>query len=119
PIPGITVPGIGTNKLIISGTPTATGTETFTLTMTDTIGVSIQQSYSLTVNPVVTLSPTTVPAGDVGTAYDTTINAVGGTGSKAISVTNIFGSVPGINLPNSGTDTLDITGVPTSNGTLN
>ncbi len=57
-IAGLTVPANGTGSLAITGTPTATGTETFTVTATDRSAARRVVSYSIVVNPAVTLSPT-------------------------------------------------------------
>src|SRR5207248_11566833 len=61
---------------LLSGTPTQSGTFTVTVRATDANGCSGTQSYSLVINcPTTTLSPTTLPSGTVGTAYNQTISA--------------------------------------------
>jgi hypothetical protein len=116
-IPGLTVPGTGTNSLTISGTPTASGTETFTLTATDTTGAKAVTNYSITVNPAVLLNPAGLPGDTINIPYNQTIAASGGTGTVTLTVSNNTGSLPGITVPTSGTGTLTISGTPTATGT--
>ena len=116
-VAGLVVPASGTGSLSISGTPTATGTETFTVTATDPAGDTASASYSITVNPTVTLSPATLPAGNVNAAYNQAITASGGTGTVTLSVSNITGAISGLNVPASGTGSLSISGTPTAMGT--
>jgi len=113
---GLSVPTSGTGSLAITGTPTATGTETFTVTATDTASNTSTTNYSITVNPV-GLSPATLPAGTVNTAYNQTITAVGGTGTVSLAVSNIANAVAGLSVPTSGTGSLAIAGTPTATGT--
>jgi len=87
---------------VLSGTPTATGTFTFIVTATDSLGVNGTHSYTVVINPAVTITTTALPGGTVGTAYNQTISATGGTGALTFSV-------PGASLP-SGL-TLSTTGV--------
>ena len=75
---GITFSG---NRL--AGTPSATGTFTFTVQVTDSIGDTASNNYTLTVDPAISISPTTLPVGTVNNAYNqtTTLSASGGSGS--------------------------------------
>jgi len=116
-IAGLTIPGSGTNAITISGTPTASGTETFTVTATDTLGASTQVNYSITVNAAVTLSPSSVPGGVLGVAYNQTITASGGTGNKSLVVSNVQNPIAGLTIPSGGTNAIAITGTPTAAGT--
>jgi large repetitive protein len=102
---------------VLSGTPTAPGSFSFTVTATDTTGATGAMSYTVTINPALALSPSSLPAGTVGTAYNQTITASGGTGSVSLAVSNISGSIPGLIVPTSGTGTLVISGTPTASGT--
>jgi hypothetical protein len=117
-IPGLVLPGSGTNSLAIGGTPTATGTETFTLTATDQVGGTTHTNYSITVNPLPTLSPGSLPASTQGVAYNQTITASGGTGNIGIAVSDIQNPIAGLNIPTSGSNTLAISGTPTVAGTV-
>ena len=116
-IAGLVVPASGTGTLVISGTPTATGTETFTVTATDAVGTKEITNYSITVNPAVTLSPSSLPADTINIAYSQSITASGGTGSIGLAVSNIQNTIAGLIVPASGTGTLMISGTPTATGT--
>ncbi len=101
---------------VISGTPTAGGTFNFTIRATDADSFTGTRAYSVTVAaPTITLSPTTVSAATVGSAYSTTVSATGGTASYSYAIT--AGALPaGVSL-NSGTGV--ISGTPTAAGTFN
>ncbi len=116
-IAGLTVPASGTGSLAIGGTPTATGTETFTVTATDAVGGTTGAvSYSIVVNPAITLSPTSLAADTINVGYNQTIAASGGTGTVTL-VTNVTHAIAGLTVPASGTGSLAITGTPTATGT--
>src|SRR5207253_2711516 len=116
-IAGLTLPASGINALTIAGTPTAAGTETFTLTATDQAGNTAQADYSITINPAVTLRPSSLPADTINIAYNQTITASGGTGNKSLIVSNVQNAIPGLTIPATGTNALTITGTPTVTGT--
>ena len=103
-IAGLIVPASGSNTLRITGTPTAAGTETFTVTATDTLGATTSTNYSITVNAAVSLAPPRLPAGTVNAAYNQTITASGGTGSKTLAVSNIQNAIAGLIVPTSGSN---------------
>ena len=100
------LPASGSNAFNITGTPTAAGTETFTVTATDTLAATTSTNYSITVNPAVTLGPSTLPADTVNVAYNQTLTASGGTGSIAVTVSNIQNAIAGLILPASGSNAL-------------
>jgi Putative Ig domain/GxGYxYP putative glycoside hydrolase C-terminal domain len=102
---------------VLSGTPTATSSYTFTVTATDSVGASASQSYTVTINPAIALSSGNLPADTAGLAYHGTVTASGGTGSLALTVSNINGTIPGLNVPASGSGSLFISGTPTASGT--
>ena len=66
---------------LLSGTPTASGTFNFTVRATDANGCFGERAFTITVNacPSVTISPNALPGGLVGTAYNQTLTASGGT----------------------------------------
>ena len=115
-IPGITVPSSGTNSLLINGTPTAAGTETFTVTATDSVtGKTVTAKYSLVVNPVLSLTPATLPGDTVNAAYSQAITFSGGIGPVSFGV-NITQAIAGLAVA-SGTGGVSISGTPTTTGT--
>ena len=82
---GGTLPaGLALNSAgLISGTPTAGGTSTFTVKLTDSSGaasggMSVQQTFSLTVVAVLSVPTTTLPEGTIGVAYNGTLPVSGG-----------------------------------------
>jgi uncharacterized protein (TIGR03118 family) len=116
-IPGLTIPSGGTDSLSLSGTPTAAGTVTFTVTATDSLGSSFARNYTLTVSAL-SIVPGTLPTGTAGVAYSATLTAEGGSGNTTLTVSKLSGTIPGLNVPTSGTNTLSIGGTPTGTGTI-
>jgi hypothetical protein len=102
----------------ITGTPTTFGTFNFTITATDSNGCPGSRAYSLVIAavacPAITLNPTTLPPGSIGTAYSQTVIASGGTAPYTYSLS---GTLPnGLSLnPVTGA----ITGTPTATGIFN
>ncbi|MBU0866150.1 MAG: putative Ig domain-containing protein [Alphaproteobacteria bacterium] len=110
--PGLLLSGGGT----IAGTPTAGGTYNFTLTATDANAQTGSRAYTLTIGAaVVTLPPTTLAGGQVGFAYNASLNpASGGTAPYSYAVTT--GALPaGLTLSAGGL----LSGTPTAFGTFN
>ncbi|SCB47007.1 Putative Ig domain-containing protein, partial [Rhizobium miluonense] len=103
----------------VSGTPTAAGTFNFTITATDsstgTGPFASSKAYSITVAaPTISVSPSSLSAGVVGTAYSQTITASGGTSSYSFAITS--GALPaGLTLSSGGS----LAGTPTAGGTFN
>ena len=72
---------LNTSTGVISGTPTAFITSTFTVKVTDSAPtpVTASQQLSLTINnPPLTITTTSLPNGQVGTAYGASVAAAGG-----------------------------------------
>ncbi|AEM49468.1 outer membrane autotransporter barrel domain protein [Stenotrophomonas maltophilia JV3] len=110
---GALPPGIGLSSAgVISGTPTTTGSYTFTVQATDGFGFSGSQAYALAVNaPAIVFVQTTLPGGQVATAYSQTLSAGGGSGSFTYSLS--AGALPpGIALSSAGA----LSGTPTAAG---
>jgi hypothetical protein len=100
---------------VISGTPTSTGTFTFTVSVTDANSSTATQTYSnISIGAqLISITPTTLPAGTTGTAYSQTITATGGTAPYTFTVTS--GNLPtGLSLSTSGV----ISGTPSATGTF-
>src|SRR5437588_5986201 len=78
----------------LSGTPTASGSYTFSITATDAVGGSDSQTYTVTINPAVSITTATLANWDVGVAgYSQSVSAVGGTGVKTFA--RSAGALPG------------------------
>ena len=115
------------------GTPTSTSitntTSTFTVKVTDTSGapagpVSAQQSLSITVIGVLTVTTAALPNGRVGIAYSAGIETSGGVIPLSWSLvpTAVCGTAggtipPGLVLQGTNTEAGEITGTPTAAGT--
>ncbi len=103
---GLTLSGAG----LLSGTPTTAQTASFTIRATDANGCTGSLAYTLTMAcPTITLSPTSLPAGVVGTAYSQALSSTGGTSPKTFAV--ISGAIPtGLTLSSAGL----LSGTPTT-----
>jgi hypothetical protein len=100
---------------VVSGTPTGSGASTFTISVSDS-GSPVQTksaTLSITVvGPTLTITSSTLAAATVGTAYNQTLAATGGTLPYTWSISS--GSLPaGLTLTTSGV----ISGMPTAAGT--
>ncbi len=113
----LTIAGSGSGTITVIGTPTSTGTVSFDVTPTDSIGTGATTVYSFSVIAGVTLSPTSLPSGEVGVNYNQSITASGGSGSITLSTSNV-NNPTGLNINGSGTGTITVTGIPTATGTV-
>jgi hypothetical protein len=102
------------NAGVITGTPTTAGTANFTVSATDS-GTPAQiktQALSIIVNPVLSITVTTLPSGVVTTGYSQAVSTNGGTPPITFSVT--AGALPpGLSLIGSSGV---ISGTPTAYG---
>ncbi len=108
---GLTLSSAG----VLSGTPTSSSTATFSIVATDSYDCSGSRSFTVTpVCPTITVNPSTLPSGTVGTAYSQTLTASGGTAPYTFAVTS--GTLPaGLTLnTTSGINAGQISGTPTT-----
>ncbi len=100
---------------VLSGTPTAAGSFGFTVKAADSGFYIGAQAYSLTVNaPTITILPSSLTTGTVGTAYSTALTASNGTSPYTYII--IEGAPPsGLALSTIGV----LSGTPTGSGTFN
>jgi large repetitive protein len=98
---------------VITGTPAALGTSSFTVQASDSSSpqLSAQLPLSITVNPVLSITTTTLPSGTTGSAYKAKLKSSGG-------VPPVTWSLAGATLPAGLTldPTGTISGTPTING---
>ena len=108
--PGLTLaPATG----VLSGTPTTAGTYSFTIKVTDSIGGTGTKAFSITIQPIPTITTASLTNGQVNIAYSQTITGTGGTPPYTWSIS--AGSLPaGLSL---GASTGIISGTPTTAGT--
>lgn len=98
---------------VMSGTPVSAGSSTLAVRATDANGQSVDQAYTLTVDPAqIVVDPAVLAAPQVGQAYRHAFSATRGNGSYTWSVAS--GSLPaGLALAADGV----LSGTPTSIGT--
>jgi hypothetical protein len=108
---GMTLSGGG----VIDGTASTAGTSTLTIRVTDAASQTAQRQFTLSVQPPpLSVATTTLPNGNVGSAYNRTILANGGTPPYSWSV--IAGTLPtGLSLNST---TGSVTGTPTTTGSF-
>jgi hypothetical protein len=101
----------------ISGSPSTAGTSNFTVSATDssTPPQTKTQALSMVINPALSITTTSLPAGTVATAYSQNIQTSGGTLPIAWSVT--AGTLPaGLTLAGNSGGVGVISGTPTAYG---
>ncbi|HET7150065.1 MAG TPA: putative Ig domain-containing protein [Candidatus Acidoferrum sp.] len=108
---------LNTSTGAITGTPNATGTTTFTAKATDSTTPTAQtatKSLSITVVNALSITTSSLPAGTVGSPYNTTVAATGGTTPYTWSWAAQGGSSlpPGLSISSS---TGVISGTPSTN----
>jgi hypothetical protein len=107
------------SSLAITGTPTAAGTVVFSVTGKDSLGATTTQTYTLTINPPLALSPAKLPAATVGEAYSQAIAQVPGSGTGTIKLVYSIVSTTTAGLVFSVVDgQLIVSGTPSKSGLL-
>ena len=109
---GLTLSAAG----LVSGTPTVASTFNFTITATDSVGATGSQAYTVTINPAVTITETSLPDWTINIAgYTQTVHSANGTGSLTLSVSS--GAIPtGMTFTGA---TGVLAGTPTASGKFN
>ncbi|GLQ86469.1 putative Ig domain-containing protein [Dyella flagellata] len=100
---------------VLSGTPTTAGSYSFTVTLSDGV-VSVPRTYSgfTVANAGISISPSSLPNGTVGAAYNQSVSASGGTSPYSYTIS--AGALPaGLSISASSGA---ITGTPTAGGTF-
>src|SRR4029450_657240 len=98
---------------VSSGASNTAGTSNFTVGVTDSGARTALQALSITINPALSITTTSLPVGVVSAAYSATLVAAGGTTPYTWAVT--VGTLPaGLSLNAS---TGAISGIPTTPGT--
>lgn len=105
---------LGAASGIISGTPTAAGVFPFTVQATDSLSQTGSRAYTITVTGVLSISPATLPAGSVGTAYSQTLTASNNPIGAVVWTLQSGALPPGLSLGQTGA----ISGAPTTPGTF-
>jgi len=106
---------LNTSTGAITGTPSASGTSNFTVRATDTVSASATKALSIVVNPVPSITTSSLPNGTVGASYNQTLARTGGTTPFTWAISS--GSLPaGLSLVAS---TGVVSGTPTASGTSN
>lgn len=106
--PGLTLSNAG----VLSGTPNFAGQYTFTIRATDSAAVFAERTFTVTINPGITITtPSPLASGTLGIAYNQTLTASGGVPPYIWTVSG--GSLPpGLTLNTNGS----ILGTPTVGG---
>lgn len=114
---GTLPPGLSlSNAGVISGTPTQAGESRFTVLATDNNRAEARREYTLTIRALFQISLTSLPAGEVRTAYQQVLSATGGSGNLTWAVSE--GSLPpGLELVGTPT-TATLRGTPTQEGSF-
>ncbi len=103
---------------VLTGTPTTTGTAAFTAQVTDSFGDTATMPLTVLVYSALSLptaNPVSLPGtGNVGTAYNGTITASGGSGTYTWQVTGLSDGLTS----NAAGNTLTISGTPTTQTTV-
>lgn len=112
---GLNLGSSTTNSVALSGTPTSAASSTFTIQVMDAVSQTGTQAYTVTISnpPAPSITTASLPDGAVNTPYNQTIQATGGLGPFAWSVS--AGTLPaGLNLGSSTSNSVALSGTPTT-----
>jgi large repetitive protein len=105
--------GLTLNSGVISGIPTTTGTFNFGVQVTDSNGSAATANLSISISRAIIIRNTTLPAGEISTAYQQSLSAAEGVSPYEWTITD--GSLPAGLVLKSGI----ISGTPRADGTFN
>ena len=106
---------LNTTTSAITGTPTTVGNSIFTIKVTDSNSLSASEILSINIKGAVSITPPTLPVGQVSIPYSATVSATGGILPYTWSVAS--GSLsPGLTLTTNPDSTATISGTPTTLG---
>jgi hypothetical protein len=114
---GALPPGLALNSVDgrILGSPTQAGTFAFTIRVTDSLAVSADQAFSISVTAGIAISTCPTPVGTAGQSYISSMSVVGGDGPFSWSIA--AGSLPeGLTL---GASDGTVSGTPAATGSAN
>lgn len=112
---GLTLAAGGTPSTSIEGTTAEFGSFDFTVRVTDSTGAFAEREFTLVVRTnqlPLQISTAALPSGPIGSAYQATLEAVGGTGSGRVWSIDQGALPAGLSLSAAG----EITGIPTAVG---
>ncbi len=113
--PGLTATVTG-NNVTFTGTPTTAGTySNVQLTIQDAASVTANGTFSITINPALSLSALSVTQGVLNQSFSSTISVSGGSGTYSNLV--VSGLPTGLSAALSGS-TITISGTPTVSGSF-
>jgi streptogramin lyase len=112
---------IGAGTFTINGTPTAAGTFSFVANVVDAGGQTLTKTYTVTINPALTITPS-LPQGTAGATYHQTITVAGGSKPYAtLTVTGFSAGGTGLSaaaLTVNPNGTVIVNGTPNAAGTV-
>ena len=108
--------------MTINGTPTAAGSVTFTVNVVDAIGAVLNKTYTVTINPALTITPS-LPAGTAGASYHQTLTVTGGSKPyTTFTITGFGAGTTGLSAaaltPSAAAGTVVLSGTPSAAGTV-
>ncbi len=103
--------GLNPSTGVVTGNPGTAGTFNFTAVVTDSNNVSTSTGVTFSIAPALAVPAATLPTGEVGLVYSTTVGSTGGVAPITWSLSS--GTLPpGLGLSSGGA----ITGTPTTQG---
>ncbi len=116
--PGLQLSPSTSPTVTLTGTPAAAGNYGFTVGLSTPVG-GASRVFAMTVdNPALSMTPPSLPGGQVGVSYSAALTAAGGTGSYSWSIAGGL-LPPGLQLSATTGSPVSITGTPTTAGTYN